>query len=63
MQAVPITYFSDVLCVWAYIAQLRVNAVKAKFGDKVRFEKRSIERSCVAPSRESTPSASARSMR
>jgi predicted DsbA family dithiol-disulfide isomerase len=42
MQAVPITYFSDVLCVWAYIAQLRVNAVKAKFGDKVRFEKRFV---------------------
>jgi predicted DsbA family dithiol-disulfide isomerase len=42
MQAVPITYFSDVLCVWAYIAQLRVNAVKEKFADKVRFEKRFV---------------------
>lgn len=40
MQTVPITYFSDVLCVWAYLAQLRVTAVVEKFGDRVRFEKR-----------------------
>ena len=40
MSAVPITYFSDVLCVWAYIAQLRVDAIKARFGEQVRFEKR-----------------------
>lgn len=37
---VSITYFSDVLCVWAYIAQLRVDEVKANFGDAVRFENR-----------------------
>lgn len=35
---VPIVYFSDVLCVWAYIAQLRVNEVRLAFGDKVRIE-------------------------
>ena len=40
MKCVPITYFSDVLCVWAYIAQLRVDAIKAKFGDEVRFERK-----------------------
>jgi hypothetical protein len=28
MKTVPIIYFSDVLCVWAYIAHLRVEAVK-----------------------------------
>ena len=38
MELVPITYFSDVLCIWAYIAQLRVNAVKAAFGERVRIE-------------------------
>ncbi len=37
---VPIAYYSDVLCVWAYIAQLRVDAVKARFGEQVRFDKR-----------------------
>jgi len=37
---VPIVYFSDVLCVWAYIAELRVGAVKQAFGDQVRFDYR-----------------------
>jgi predicted DsbA family dithiol-disulfide isomerase len=40
LKTVRITYFSDVLCVWAYIAQLRVDAVNAAFGDKVAFEPR-----------------------
>jgi predicted DsbA family dithiol-disulfide isomerase len=38
MTIVPIRYFSDLLCVWAYVAELRVDAVKAAFGDRVRFE-------------------------
>ena len=37
MSAVEVTYFSDVLCVWAYVAQARVDAVKDKFGDTVRI--------------------------
>lgn len=40
MSTVPILYFSDVLCVWAYIAQLRVDAVKAAFGDQVLLDHR-----------------------
>ena len=40
MKTVPITYFSDVLCVWAYIAQLRVEAIKERFGAQVRFDKK-----------------------
>lgn len=40
MKTVPIVYFSDVLCVWAYIAQLRVDAISARFGEQVRFENR-----------------------
>ncbi|MBN4914097.1 hypothetical protein IDG46_30195, partial [Staphylococcus sp. EG-SA-13] len=40
MTTVPIIYFSDVLCVWAYIAQLRVDAVKKAFDDQVRFDHR-----------------------
>ncbi|MFI4976303.1 MAG: DsbA family protein [Caulobacterales bacterium] len=39
-KSVPIVYFSDVLCVWAYIAQLRVDAVKRAFGERVHFEQR-----------------------
>ena len=40
MKTVPIVYFSDILCIWAYIAQLRVDEIHEKFGDKVRFENR-----------------------
>ena len=40
MATVPIVYFSDVLCIWAYIAELRLQAVKAAFGDKVRIDYR-----------------------
>jgi predicted DsbA family dithiol-disulfide isomerase len=40
MSAVEITYFSDVLCVWAYASQARIEAVKEKFGEAVRIEHR-----------------------
>lgn len=38
MKTVPITSFSDMLCIWAYVAQLRVNELKAAFGDQIRIE-------------------------
>jgi predicted DsbA family dithiol-disulfide isomerase len=40
MVVVQISYFSDVLCIWAYAAQARVDAVKEKFGDTVRLDYR-----------------------
>ncbi len=40
MSAVEITYFSDVLCIWAYISQARVDAIKSKFGNDIRVEHR-----------------------
>ena len=40
MNVVAITYFSDVLCVWAFVSQARIDAVKEKFGDAVRIEHR-----------------------
>lgn len=40
MKTVPITYFSDVLCIWAYIAQLRVNAIHEKFDGQVTFDRK-----------------------
>lgn len=33
---VTIEYFSDVLCIWAYGAQARVDELKRNFGDQVR---------------------------
>jgi predicted DsbA family dithiol-disulfide isomerase len=38
MSRVEIKYFSDILCVWAYIAQARIEAVKEKFGETVHIE-------------------------
>jgi len=38
MEPIRILYFSDVLCVWAYIAQIRLNQLYATFQDKVVIE-------------------------
>src|SRR6516164_1979013 len=38
MGVIEIKYFSDVLCVWAYISQVRIDAIKEKFGERVRIE-------------------------
>jgi predicted DsbA family dithiol-disulfide isomerase len=38
MKTVPITYFSDVLCIWAYVAQPRIDLIKKTYGDQVHFE-------------------------
>ena len=35
---VTVLYFTDILCVWAYIAQVRINELKVKFGSEVIFE-------------------------
>lgn len=40
MSAIEIKYFSDILCVWAYISQARIDALKGKFGEGVRIEHR-----------------------
>jgi predicted DsbA family dithiol-disulfide isomerase len=38
MSTVEVAYFSDVLCIWAYASQARIDAVKQKFGDTVRIK-------------------------
>lgn len=40
MSVVKVSYFSDVLCIWAYIAQARIDALKEKFGDTIRVDHR-----------------------
>jgi len=40
MSIVKVSYFSDILCIWAYIAQARIDAVKQKFGDAVQLDHR-----------------------
>jgi predicted DsbA family dithiol-disulfide isomerase len=39
---VNLIYVTDVLCVWAYIAQIRLDELKQKYGDKVEVEQRFI---------------------
>jgi predicted DsbA family dithiol-disulfide isomerase len=40
MKPLEVTYFSDVLCIWAYVAQVRLDEVRARFGDEVRIRHR-----------------------
>ena len=40
MKPIPIVYYFDVLCVWAYFAQLRVDAIQRTYGGRVQFEYR-----------------------
>jgi predicted DsbA family dithiol-disulfide isomerase len=36
--AVTISYFSDLLCVWAYSAQIKLDELRRQFGDQIRLE-------------------------
>ncbi|MEK8095481.1 DsbA family protein [Methylocystis sp. IM3] len=38
MERIPIFYFSDVLCVWAFFAEPRLEAVRRSFGEQVLLE-------------------------
>ncbi len=40
MNHITLTYYSDVLCVWAYIAQARVDEITLKFANQVKIEYR-----------------------
>jgi len=36
-QPVQLSYFSDILCVWAYVAQIRLDELQAEFGERLRI--------------------------
>ncbi len=38
MSEVEVAYFSDVLCIWAYSSQARIDAVKKQFGGTVKIK-------------------------
>jgi len=40
MDAIRVTHFSDVLCIWAYVSQARVDELQATLGEKVAVEMR-----------------------
>jgi predicted DsbA family dithiol-disulfide isomerase len=40
MPPLPILCFSDILCVWAYFAELRLDEARRNFGEQIRFQHR-----------------------
>ncbi|MGL4375248.1 MAG: DsbA family oxidoreductase [Microcoleaceae cyanobacterium] len=38
MEPIRIFYFSDILCIWAYIAQIRVDELKTTFADNISID-------------------------
>lgn len=42
MDTVLIQHFSDVLCVWAYVSQIRIDELKQQFGERVRLDYRYV---------------------
>lgn len=42
MTPITVTYYSDVLCIWAYVAQVRVDAIRRSFPDEVRLDYRFV---------------------
>lgn len=38
MDTIPIQHFSDVLCVWAYVSQIRIDELKQQFGARIRLD-------------------------
>ncbi len=43
MEMVRITHFSDVLCVWAYVSQIRCDELVAQFHDRVSIDYRYMQ--------------------
>ena len=40
MQPIRVVHFSDVLCVWAYVSQIRMDELQHQFADAVVVEYR-----------------------
>jgi predicted DsbA family dithiol-disulfide isomerase len=40
MPPLPILYFSDILCVWAYFSELRLDQARRDFGARIQFQHR-----------------------
>jgi predicted DsbA family dithiol-disulfide isomerase len=35
-----VTYFSDVLCIWAYVSQIRLDQLATEYGDRITIEEK-----------------------
>lgn len=40
MKTVPVTYFSDALCIWAYFSEVRLSELRKSFGAQVHLDER-----------------------
>ena len=38
MENIRISHFSDVLCIWAYLSEIRLTELKNNYGNKVKFD-------------------------
>ena len=36
-KAIKIDYFSDILCIWAYVSEARINELKSQFGTQIQL--------------------------
>lgn len=43
MEKIPITHFSDILCVWAYVAERRIEELEANLPDQIDIEYRTVQ--------------------
>ena len=40
METIKIDYFTDILCIWAYVSQTRMDELKSEFGESVSINQR-----------------------
>jgi len=43
VESIRITHFSDVLCIWAYISQVRIEELRRNFGPQMHFDFRFVQ--------------------
>ncbi len=43
MTPITIHYFTDVLCIWAWISQRRIDELAEEFGDQIKIEHRFVD--------------------
>lgn len=41
-ERVAVTYYSDLLCIWAYVAQIKIDELRRHFPDEVRIDHRFV---------------------
>jgi len=42
MSKIKVQHFSDILCIWAYVSEVRVQELKSNFGDQIELDFRTL---------------------